>query len=104
MNHFTNKPGWNAIRATPTWRFKAFQPPQRAHPVGAYFTTYGPAEPNLFTKIRVPKLKQVYLFSFVDVGDLKPLDSDRGEWIFYSPTDYDVTRERQTYEGEAGGT
>lgn len=102
MNHFTDKAGWNAIRAAPTWRFKAFQPPQKAHPVGAYFTTLGPNEPNLFSKIRVPKVKQMYLFSFLDVGDLKPLDSDRGAWIFYSPTDYDVGRERQTYQGEAG--
>lgn len=101
MNHFTDKKGWNAIRATPTWRFKAFQPPQKAHPVGAYFTTLGPKELNLFTKIRVPKMKQEYLFSFVDAGDLKSLDSDRGEWIFYSPHDYDVVRGRQTYEGRS---
>ena len=37
--HYTNKPGWNAVRAQKVWRFKANQPKDRSRPVGAYSRT-----------------------------------------------------------------
>jgi hypothetical protein len=100
MNHFTNKKGYNGVRATPIWRFKAHQPPGN-HPYGAYFTTLPPGTPRLATRLGIPKEKLEYVFTFDDVGDLRPLEGDRGEWIMWSPRDYDVVRERQVYSGEA---
>ena len=105
LNHFTNLQGYHGIRAAPTWRFRASQPPDpRHHPFGAYFTTLAPDTLKLAKRLGIPKSKIEYLFSFADLGDLRRVDSDRGEWIFYSPTDYDVTREslRQEYHGKAG--
>jgi hypothetical protein len=33
-------------------------------------------------------------------NDLKPVDSDRGEFIFYSPADYLVAEDRQQFHGK----
>ena len=99
MNHYTNKTGYNSIRAASPWHFRASQPPGD-HPFGAYFTTLPPDHPKLARKLRIPKAKCEYLFSFVDLGDLLRLDGDRGDWIFYAPQDYDVEKVRQTYSGE----
>ena len=102
MNHFTDKTGYNGIRASPIWRFWASQPPDPVnHPFGAYFTTLTPDTPNLAIKLGIPKRKLEYLFSFVDKNDLIALDNDRGEWIFYSPRDYEVEKERQVYHGKS---
>jgi len=96
MNHFTDKDGYNGIRASSPWHFRASQPPVRLHhPFGAYFTTLPPHTKNLAKRLGIPKRKTEYIFSFDDIGDLTPLDNDRGEWIFYSPVDYDVDRKRQ---------
>ena len=101
MNHFTDKKGYNAIRATPDWRFKASQPPDPAnHPFGAYFTTLTPETKNLAIRLRIPRSKTGYLFSFVDANDLTPLDSDRGEFIFYASADYVVAKDRQQFHGK----
>jgi hypothetical protein len=100
MNHFTNRKGFHSIRATLTWRFRGSQPPDpRNHPFGTYFTTLPPETPNLAIRLRIPRRKLEYYFSFVDQRDLVPLDNDRGEWIFYSPTDYYVIRARQIAHG-----
>lgn len=100
MNHFTDRDGYNAIRAVSPWHFRASQPPGD-HPFGAYFTTLEPGTPNLAKRLLIPKRKIEYLFSFDDLGDLKPLRGGRGEFIFYSPQDYDVDEGRQRYCGTA---
>ena len=94
MNHFTNKKGWNAIRARSPWRFLAKKPPSN-HLRGAYFTTLEPGVPNLARKLFIPKTKTEYVFPFSDIGDLIPLNGGRGSFIFYSPKDYDVESSRQ---------
>jgi hypothetical protein len=101
LNHYTDRTGYNGIRAAPDWRFKASQPPDPAgHPFGAYFTTLPPDTRNLAIRLRIPRAKTEYVFSFLDANDLTPIDGDRGEFIFYSPMDYFVARERQTYHGK----
>ena len=105
MNHYTGKKGYNGIRAAPDWVFKASQPPAPAdHPFGAYFTTLPPDTKNLAIRLGIPRSKTEYVFSFADANDLTPLDSDRGEFIFYSPLDYLVEKERQTFHGKRDGT
>ena len=101
MNHYTNKKGYNGIRATPDWVFEASQPPAPAsHPFGAYFTTLPPGTKNLAIRLRIPRMKTDYVFSFADVNDLTPLEGDRGEFIFYSPVDYVLKQDRQVYHGK----
>ena len=94
MNHYTDKNGYNAIRAASPWRFLARKPPGD-HPRGAYFTTLQPGTPNLARKLFIPRRKTEYVFPFVDRGDLIPLDGGRGAFIFRSPRDYLVERPRQ---------
>lgn len=101
MNHYTNKSGYNAISSQVEWLFKASEPPAK-HPKGAYFTNLGIDAPNLAKRLRIPKEKIEYYFSFVDVGDLKPLKGGRGKYIFYSEDDYTVGPERQIGKGETG--
>jgi hypothetical protein len=49
MFHYTNASGYNGIRSTPEWLFRAAQPPgdPEAHPFGAYFTDLPENEPML---------------------------------------------------------
>jgi hypothetical protein len=89
MSHYTDQAGFNAIRALKPWVFRASQPPGD-HPFGAYFTTLAPDTPNLARRLRIPRMKTEFVFTFADVGDLKPLHGGRGEFIFYSPRDYSV--------------
>jgi hypothetical protein len=98
MFHYTNLAGYNAIRATTDWRFKAHQPPGN-HPFGAYFTTLPKNTLNLAVRIRIPKSKLQYVFEFTDAGDLTPLPGGRGRFIFYSSVDYIVVKSRQTFAG-----
>jgi hypothetical protein len=100
MNHFTNREGFNGIRAAPTWHFRASQPPGE-RPFGAYFTTLAPGARRLAKRLGIPKTKLEFLFSFSGGEDLIPLRGDRGNWIFYSRADYDVVEERQVYHGRA---
>ena len=99
MHHFTNKKGYDAIRATPDWCFRASQPVPPDHAFGAYFTTLGPDTPNLAYRIRVPRDKIEYMFAFESADDLIPLRGWRGAAIFFSRTDYTVTRNRQFHHG-----
>jgi len=103
MNHFTDLPGWNAIRSQREWFFKAKQPPGD-HPFGAYFTSLESGEPNLATKLRIPREKLAYLFTFRDrePRDLLRLPGGRGRFIFYSLDDYAVEEPRQLANGETG--
>jgi hypothetical protein len=98
MYHYTDEDGYKAIKSQVVWRFVASQPPGN-HPFGAYFTTLGRNTPNLAQRLRIPRSKVEYVFEFVDVGDLKPLPGGRGQYIFYSPTDYLVDQPRQLYSG-----
>ncbi|MBI1914462.1 MAG: hypothetical protein HYS12_06945 [Planctomycetes bacterium] len=100
MYHFTDTKGYNGIRASCPWRFRASQPPGD-HPVGAYFTTLPPGTPNLAKRLGIPKSKLEYVFAFTDAGDLTPLPGGRGEFIFYYPEDYPVEEARQIYHGKS---
>jgi hypothetical protein len=98
VNHFTNKKGWNAIRAASPWRFRA-RKQRGGRPTGAYFTTLHVNAPNFSSVTRVPIAKQRYRFTFLDIGDLTPRRGPLGRYVFYSRTDYLVDRRRQQYEG-----
>lgn len=98
MNHFTNRAGFKAISANQPWHFRAAQPPG-GHPTGAYFTTLEPGTRHLASRLGIPKEKTGYVLSFVDIDDLLPLRGGRGDYVFYSPIDYDVAHERQLYAG-----
>ncbi len=74
--------------------FKAEKPPGD-HPYGAYFTTLGPDTANLAPRLRIPKAKTEYAFCFSNGSDLLALPGDRGAYVFYSPVNYLVGRERQ---------
>jgi hypothetical protein len=100
--HYTDKDGWNAIRSQKTWCFKASQPKDPDRPVGAYFTDIEPSDENLGTlykRIRVPKTKQEYVFSFVGTDGLTQLFGGRGrdKRIYFNPEDYEVIEGRQKY-------
>jgi len=93
--HYTDKSGWNAIRANPAWRFKIFQPKDPDRECGAYFTDIEPSEKNLRTlykRIRVPKVKQEYVFWFLGTDGLTQLRGGRGRdrRIYFSAIDYVV--------------
>jgi hypothetical protein len=96
--HYTDQTGYNAIRSQATWRFIAQQPPGN-HPFGAYFTPLPQTTRNLAQKLRIPRDKLKYVFEFTDAGDLTPLPGGRGQYIVYSPTDYEVDKSRQRYHG-----
>jgi hypothetical protein len=98
LSHFTDDDGFKAIGAQPVWVFKASQPPGN-HSKGAYFTTLGTGEKNLAKRLRIPKAKLEYVFCFTNGDDLKPLAGGRGAYIFYSPDDYSVEKERQIDHG-----
>ncbi len=103
--HHSDRTGWNAVRAQKAWCFKANQPKHSSRPVGAYFTDIEPTEANLRTlykRIRVPKVKQHYVFWFLDIVGLEQLNGGRGRdrHIFVSRVDYNVDESRQKYAGE----
>ena len=98
--HYTDTSGWNAIRSQLVWRFLALQPHAKERPVCAYFTIIEPTPQNLRTlykRIRVPKLKQEFVFWFTGDSGLQQLSSGRGRdrWILFSPIDYEVELGRQ---------
>ncbi len=102
--HYCNKSGWDGIRSQKIWVFKASQPKAKDRPVGAYFTDIEPTKDNLRTlhkRIRIPKKKRAYLFYFTGMEGLAQLNDGRGrdKRIFYSSTDYSVSKERQLFNG-----
>lgn len=104
MFHYTDKDGWNAVRSQVVWRFKINSPRDPQRPCGAYFTDIEPTAANLRTlykRIRVPKVKQQYVFWFDAEYGLVQLNGGRGrdKRIWFSPVDYDVDESRQRYEG-----
>jgi len=98
QHHYTNRTGYNAIRAPVVWHFIAAQPPGN-RPFGAYFTTLAPGTKGMAKRLRIPRSKLAFAFIFLDVGDLTPVSGGRGEFIFYSPVDYDVDQPRQFFAG-----
>lgn len=101
MNHFTDVDGYKAISSQTTWHFKASQPPGD-HPFGAYFTTLPPDTRNLAARLRIPREKVACVFMFTEAKPLQPLRGGRREYVFYSPTDYDVPRELQVDHKSTG--
>lgn len=107
--HYTNRHGFNAIDAQQIWLFKASKPPCE-NPVGAYFTTLHEDTPLLANKLRIPREKLAFMFSFGDACDLQPIRGDRGRFILYSPKDYQVEQDRQVearvtnFSAEGGAT
>jgi hypothetical protein len=102
LNHFTNETGYKAISSQPIWLFKASKPPGD-HPKGAYFTTLCPGTKNLSKRLFVRGCaeKVAYVFCFTGDDDLVPLEGGRGTFIFYSPEDYPVDRQRHELHGPA---
>lgn len=100
MYHYTDKAGYNSIRAGVDWLFLAGQPPPRSHPFGAYFTPLGPGTPRAkLSMIFIPDRKREFVFAFEDLGDLIPLRGGRGRFVVYSPAEYIVGRSRQVDHG-----
>jgi hypothetical protein len=100
--HYTDKGGWNAIRAQSVWHFQASQRKDPARPYGAYFTDIEPTQANLRTlykRLRLPKVKQEYVFWFLEKIGFEHLNGGRGrdKRIFFSRTEYHVIEERQKY-------
>lgn len=98
--HYSDRTGYNGIRATVDWCFRAEQPAPADHPFGAYFTTLPRDTINLALRLRIPLDKTQFFFSFADSGDLKPLRGGRGRYVWYSPQDYIVDQSRQRDSGE----
>lgn len=99
--HYTDKKGFNGIRAAhPDWLFKAHEPPGN-HPPGAYFSSVPPNHARLSRTLMIPLAKLEYVFEFEDIFDLKPLRGFRGDdriSVFY-PRNYIVVPSRQRYNG-----
>ena len=100
MLHYTDKDGLNAISSQVDWLFRAHQPPGD-HPFGAYFTTLPPSATNLAKKLRIPRRKIEFVFCFQSQNDLLPLPGGRGDFVWYSPNDYEVVSERQNEYGRS---
>ncbi|HEX4792853.1 MAG TPA: hypothetical protein VH370_03620 [Humisphaera sp.] len=98
--HYTDQPGWNAIRAQVDWLFKASQPPGN-RPFGVYFTTLRVDAPKFHKKTRIPVDKQEYVFAFTGTEGLEQRDEGRRPFVLLSPTDYLVAKHRQTYNGKS---
>jgi hypothetical protein len=99
MHHYTDRSGYNGIRSTLNWIFKASRPPAD-HPFGAYFTTCGPGTKNLALRLRISREKTDFVFTFHDIGDLIRLRGQRGDFILYSPNDYLLEESRKIESGE----
>lgn len=102
--HYTDKDGYNGIKAQKQWHFLPAQPQARDRPKGVYFTDISPAPENLrtlFKRLRIPKVKQGYVFSFVGREGLTHLNKGRGRdrFILFSAEEYVVGELRQRYAG-----
>jgi hypothetical protein len=96
--HCTDDDGYNGIRFQPERVLSVSKPPGD-HPKGVYFTNLGPATTNVAKRLRMPGRKIEFLFCFQGRLDLRPLPGGRGQFIFYSPGDYTVARDRQVCHG-----
>lgn len=101
MHHFTNKAGHNSISAQSEWKFRAGKPPG-PHPHGAYFTTLAADAPRLAARLRIPREKLAFVFTFGGVEGLERIRGGRGRYILYSRDDYPVVPDRQVSHGPTG--
>jgi hypothetical protein len=99
--HYTDREGYNAIRAGGSdWKFSASQPPGD-HPFGAYFTTLPPDTVDLARRLGIPKRKLEYFFQMHLADEtLRRLPGGRGTFILYSPTDVVVPQSQHIAHGE----
>src|SRR4051794_23456161 len=103
--HYTDRNGYNGIRANPVWFFRASKQRAAHLPFGAFFTTLELNKPTaalFFARTRIPREKRGFVFQFSDAGDLIPLDGDRGRFVLYSRIDYSVAVDRQEHSGATG--
>jgi hypothetical protein len=100
MFHYSDEDGHKAISSQQIWKFKATQPPGNRS-FGAYFTTLTPDTPKLAARLRIPKRKLSHIFKFTGNQGLTAIEGNRGKYIFWSPTDYDVLEPRQVYHGKS---
>jgi len=98
MLHYTDDAVFKAIGSQVDWMFKASQPPAD-RPFGVYFTTLRPDAHRFSARTRIPKLKQAFVFSFDGQTGLRPIEGDKGAYIFWSRVDYEVSKPRQRYHG-----
>ena len=101
MFHYTDEKGYKAISSQPTWLFKAFKP-AGDRPKGAYFTDLPPGTKNLGKRLFVRGCadKTKFVFRFSGGEDLERLPGGRGDYIFFSKTDYPVEKDRQQEHGK----
>ena len=102
MFHYTDSKGHKAISSQVDWTFKASQPPGD-HERGAYFTTLRLSDNRFSARTRIPKIKQEFVFVFRGQEGLLPTEGGRGAYIFWTPADYVVERQRQVYDGATEG-
>lgn len=100
MLQFSDQESWNAIRSQVNWLFRAHQPPGD-HPFGAYFTTLPPNTTNLAKKLRIPRRKIEFVFCFQGADGLLQIPGGRGDYVWYSPSDYRVKYDKQHEHGRA---
>ena len=99
MLHYTDQDGWNSIRSQFNWLFRAQKPPGN-HPLGAYFTTLPPTTRNLAARLRIPRIKCEFVFCFRRSDELLQLAGGRGDYVWYSPSDYEVEKKFQDGNGQ----
>ena len=87
---------------SPCGGFRPANPETQIDPLAPYFTDIEPSGRNLRTlykKLRVPKIKQEYVFWFSGRDGLSQLNAGRGRdrRIFFSAVDYDVVQSCQRH-------
>ncbi|MGW8995124.1 RHS repeat-associated core domain-containing protein [Streptomyces zhihengii] len=102
--HYTNKSGYNGIRAGNPYKIK---PGDSKNGAGPFFTTRSPADltaPGAFKKLGITNEKSQYVMELqVPQSALVPLRGDRGKFIFAIPQGVTVARARVRYFGPTTG-
>jgi hypothetical protein len=102
--HYTNKSGYNGIRAGNPYKIK---PGDSKNGAGPFFTTRSPADltaPGAFKKLGITNEKSQYVMELkVPQSALVPLRGDRGKFIFAIPAGVTVARARVRYFGPTTG-
>ncbi|WP_404786855.1 RHS repeat-associated core domain-containing protein [Streptomyces pristinaespiralis] len=102
--HYTNKSGYNGIRAGNPYKIK---PGDSKNGAGPFFTTRSPADltaPGAFKKLGITNEKSQYVMELqVPQSALVPLRGDRGKFIFSIPAGVTVARARVRYFGPTTG-
>lgn len=82
------------------WVFKAHLP-RGERPFGAYFTRLLPSDNKLAAGTRLPRSKREYVFAFEGTTGPEPVAGGKGEYNLWTDSDYEVTPDRQRYQGLA---